>query len=232
MSQLLLTSIPVFLYRSELLFPVGSESRKRCESGGFIRRLIKHAERLLEEKEERLCVEVLRTLREMMAMDMEYGEKGDRLRHTLLERYFGVEAFKSTSTIQKQPIKQIKTITIKAATVKIHREALEESKGAPVLVTHGPGAKFINRAGKTLYEVQNMLDKEGASDLVVELVIKSIHSPSIFMEAVELGIALLEGGNNVIQRGMFNKFHTVDPSPAFFRVFYDKMKDAQVGGTF
>jgi inositol 1,4,5-triphosphate receptor type 1 len=97
-----------------------------------------------------------------------------------------------------------------------------------VLVTHGPGAKYLSRAGKTLYEVQNMLDKEGASDLVVELVIKSIHSPSIFMEAVELGIALLEGGNNVIQRGMFNKFHTVDPSPAFFRVFYDKMKDSQM----
>lgn len=26
------------LYRSELLFPMGTESRKRCESGGFIRR--------------------------------------------------------------------------------------------------------------------------------------------------------------------------------------------------
>ncbi|KAL7012797.1 hypothetical protein ACKWTF_015057 [Chironomus riparius] len=215
------------LYRSELLFPLGSESRKRCEAGGFIRRLIKHAERLLEEKEEKLCVEVLRTLREMMALDMEYGEKGDRLRNNLLERYFGSEAFKTPQT--KQPAKKIKAIVaIKASSVKVHKETLEESKGAPVLVTHGPGAKYLSRAGKTLYEVQNMLDKEGASDLVVELVIKSLHSPSIFMEAVELGIALLEGGNNVIQRGMFNKFHTVDPSPAFFKVFYDKMKDAQV----
>jgi hypothetical protein len=38
-------------------------------------RLIKHTETLLEEKEEKLCVKVLKTLREMMAIDPEYGEK-------------------------------------------------------------------------------------------------------------------------------------------------------------
>jgi hypothetical protein len=38
-------------------------------------RLIKHTEKLLEEKEEKLCVKVLRTLREMMAIDSECGEK-------------------------------------------------------------------------------------------------------------------------------------------------------------
>lgn len=38
-------------------------------------RLIKHTEKLLEEKEEKLCVKVLRTLREMMAIDSDYGEK-------------------------------------------------------------------------------------------------------------------------------------------------------------
>lgn len=208
------------LYRSELLFPIGSESRKRCESGGFIRRLIKHAERLLEEKEEKLCVEVLRTLREMMALDTEYGEKGDKLRQNLLERYFGEHYVKKVSELKALPgviPKPIQTV------------AKPETSGKAVtIVTHGPGAKFLSRAARTLYEVQNLLDKEGAGDLVVELVIKSIHSPSIFVEAVELGIALLEGGNNVIQRGMFNKFLALDPSQAFFRVFYDKMKDAQV----
>lgn len=79
-----------------------------------------------------------------------------------------------------------------------------------------------------MHEVQNHLDKEGASDLVVELVIKSVNSPSIFVEAVELGIALLEGGNSIIQKGMFNKFQSNDLSQAFFKVFYDKMKDSQL----
>lgn len=68
---------------------------------------------------------------------------------------------------------------------------------------------------------------EGASDLVVELVIKSVNSPLIFVEAVELGIALLEGGNPVIQKGMYQKFLCNDFSQIFFKVFYEKMKDAQ-----
>lgn len=79
-------------------------------------------------------------------------------------------------------------------------------------------AKIISRAGQTLHEVQTHLDKEGASDLVVELVIKSVNSPSIFGEAVELGIALLEGGNSTIQKSMFNKLLGGDLSQAFFKV--------------
>lgn len=69
-----------------------------------------------------------------------------------------------------------------------------------------------------MHDVQSHLDREGASDLVVELVIKSVHSPSIFVEAVELGIALLEGGNPIIQRSMFNKLMGGDLSQSFFKV--------------
>lgn len=103
---------------------------------------------------------------------------------------------------------------------------LEQQKRAH-LVTHGPGAKYLQRAGKTLHEVQNHLDREGASDLVIELVIKSVHSPSIFVEAVELGIALLEGGNPIIQKGMYQKFLSGDFNQAFYKVFFEKMKDSQ-----
>ncbi|XP_019760467.2 inositol 1,4,5-trisphosphate receptor [Dendroctonus ponderosae] len=189
------------LYRPELLFPDGTESRRRCENGGFIRRLIKHTEKLLEEKEEKLCVKVLRTLRKMMAVDPDYGEKGDVLRNSLLSRYFG-----------KNFTQNHENVTI---------------ANCQIPVTHGPGAKIISRAGQTLHEVQAHLDKEGASDLVVELVIKSVNSPSIFGEAVELGIALLEGGNSIIQKSMFNKLLGGDLSQSFFKVFYDKMRDSQ-----
>lgn len=79
---------------------------------------------------------------------------------------------------------------------------------------------MLSRAGCTLHEVQCHLDREGASDLVVELVIKSVHSPSIFGEAVELGIALLEGGNPVIQKSMYSKLLGGDLSQAFFKVRY------------
>ena len=101
---------------------------------------------------------------------------------------------------------------------------------------------MLSRAGRTLHEVQTHLDREGASDLVIELVINSVNSPSIFGEAVELGIALLEGGNPIIQKSMFNKLVGGDLSQAFFKVevtptlpvltlslqvFYDKMKSSQ-----
>lgn len=46
--------------------------------------------------------------------------------------------------------------------------------------------------------LQCHLDREGATDLVVDLIINN-HSSRIFLETVELGIALLEGGNSAIQ---------------------------------
>lgn len=219
------------LYRSELLFPEGTESRKICKNGGFIRRLIEHAEKLLEEKEEKLCeqaslcVKVLRTLREMMAMDTEYGEKGDNLRNTLLQRYFG-EAY----TIKHHANDSHSLGKNSGLNQKIGKIGLKpptSSNTSGLSITHGPGAKYLQRAERTLHEVQSHLDHEGASNLVVELVIKSVNSPSIFVEGVELGIALLEGGNPIIQRSMFDKFQNAELSQAFFKVFYDKMKDAQ-----
>lgn len=214
------------LYRSELLFPEGTESRKICENGGFIRRLIKHAEKLLEEKEEKLCVKVLRTLREMMAMDSEYGEKGDNLRSILLRRYFG-EAFCNKSNSSSSAAGVGPNSIGKNFKQKIITPTGPKSNSTNLSITHGPGAKYLQRAERTLHEVQSHLDHEGASNLVVELVIKSVNSPSIFVEGVELGIALLEGGNPIIQRSMFNKFQNAELSQSFFKVFYDKMKDAQ-----
>ncbi|XP_041767708.1 inositol 1,4,5-trisphosphate receptor isoform X2 [Anopheles merus] len=207
------------LYRSELLFPLNTESRKKCETGDFIRHLIKHTEKLLEEKEEKLCVKILKTLKEMMTIDCDYGDKGDHLRTILLKRYFG-----NDFTLQA-PVAALPGAVGPAV---LQPANVSTAVGSPMAsVSHGPGAKYLIRAGRTLHEVQNHLDKEGASDLVIELVIKSINSPSIFVEAIELGIALLEGGNPIIQKGMYNKFLSNDLSQSFFKVFFDKMKDAQ-----
>lgn len=229
-------------YRSELLFPIGTESRKHCESGGFIKRLIKHTEKLLEEKEEKLCVKVLRTLREMMAIDIDYGEKGDNLRNILLSRYFGnsFSIIKQNDNIDiiRKTLKKQKhnnngnndTTPISSGTNNTNNTNNNQSNSTnnnTNTITHGPGAKYLLRAGRTLHDVQSHLDKEGASNLVIELVIKSVHSPTIFVEAIELGIALLEGGNPIIQKGMFNKFLSVDISQTFFKVFNEKMKDSQ-----
>ena len=54
------------------------------------------------------------------------------------------------------------------------------------------------RSGLTLTELQCMLDENGATDLVIDLIIGE-PSNSVFLECLHLAIALLEGGNGTVQ---------------------------------
>ncbi|XP_055463164.1 inositol 1,4,5-trisphosphate receptor type 3 [Psammomys obesus] len=74
------------LHWPELLFPEGSEAYQRCESGGFLSKLIRHTKGLME-SEEKLCVKVLRTLQQMLLKKSKYGERGNQLRKMLLQNY-------------------------------------------------------------------------------------------------------------------------------------------------
>uniref|UniRef100_A0A8C9YB61 Inositol 1,4,5-trisphosphate receptor n=1 Tax=Sander lucioperca TaxID=283035 RepID=A0A8C9YB61_SANLU len=181
------------LHRPELLFPENTEARKKCESGGFISKLIKHTKQLLEENEERLCIKVLQTLREMMTKDRGYGEKGEALRQILVNRYYG--------NVKPGP----------------RRESL-----TTFIVSSGVGG----RGELSLAEVQCHLDKEGASDLVIDLIMNAT-SDRIFQESILLAIALLEGGNTVIQRSFYQRLTGDNKSEKFFKVFYERMKLAQ-----
>ncbi|KAK6175051.1 hypothetical protein SNE40_013589 [Patella caerulea] len=190
------------LHRPELLFPPGTDARKKCESGGFISRLIKHTKTLLEEKEEKLCIKVLQTLKEMMTIDIEFGDKGEALRQSLLTRYYG----------RSHP--------------RNRREStIGTTNGRGI--GSGPGSVVLSRAEMTLHDVQCHLDREGASDLVVDLIIRNT-SNRIFLETVELGIALLEGGNSVIQTSLYNRLSHDKSSETFYRTFYDRMKEAEL----
>uniref|UniRef100_A0A671XHQ3 Inositol 1,4,5-trisphosphate receptor n=1 Tax=Sparus aurata TaxID=8175 RepID=A0A671XHQ3_SPAAU len=195
------------LHRPELLFPENTEARKKCESGGFISKLIKHTKQLLEENEERLCIKVLQTLREMMTKDRGYGEKGEALRQILVNRYYG--------NIKTGP----------------RRDSLTTFSNGP-LSPGGQGKSptgFSGVGGRgelSLAEVQCHLDKEGASDLVIDLIMNAT-SDRIFQESILLAIALLEGGNTVIQRSFYNRLTGDNKSEKFFKVFYERMKLAQ-----
>uniref|UniRef100_A0A7N8WUT1 Inositol 1,4,5-trisphosphate receptor n=1 Tax=Mastacembelus armatus TaxID=205130 RepID=A0A7N8WUT1_9TELE len=185
------------LHRPELLFPENTEARKKCESGGFISKLIKHTKQLLEENEERLCIKVLQTLREMMTKDRGYGEKGEALRQMLVNRYYG---------------------NVKPGQ---RRDSLTTFSNGPLT----PGAQGKSPTGVCI-EVQCHLDKEGASDLVIDLIMNAT-SDRIFQESILLAIALLEGGNTVIQRSFFHRLTGDNKSEKFFKVFYERMKLAQ-----
>ncbi|XP_056279702.1 inositol 1,4,5-trisphosphate receptor type 3 isoform X2 [Pseudoliparis swirei] len=74
------------LHQPELLFLEGTDARQRCESGGFISKLIQHTNTLMN-AEEKLCIKVLRTLQEMLIRNLDFDEKGMALRKVLLQNY-------------------------------------------------------------------------------------------------------------------------------------------------
>ena len=112
--------------------------------------------------------------------------QGDGLRSSLLGRYFGTNYH-----------------------IRIGRDANSKSlidsnskKTASQMVNSGPGAEMLSRAGVTLCEMQGRLDKCGASDLIIDLIMVQPNL-RVFLEILELAIALLEGGNNSIQVGNY-----------------------------
>ncbi|GCC26788.1 hypothetical protein chiPu_0005208 [Chiloscyllium punctatum] len=74
------------IHKPELLFMEGTEARLRCESGGFISKLIQHTKTLMT-TEEKLCIKVLRSLQAMLVKKSSYGDRGNELRKTLLSTY-------------------------------------------------------------------------------------------------------------------------------------------------
>ena len=167
----------------------------------------------MEEKQDGLCIKILQTLREMMAVDPEYGDKGDSLRISLLIRYFS-----------KFPLPPMQ---VGPAVGALGALAPKAPKRAVLSPGGGPDVKFIMRAQLTLHDVQCHLDVQGASALLVDLVIKSESMPKIFAEVVELGIAILEGGNFEIQKSLHKQLGSGDLSQEFFRVFFEKISEAQ-----
>ncbi len=109
---------------------------------------------------------------------------------------------------------------------------------------------FDSNDRKTLrrYEVQCDLNSQGASDLVVDLFMNDV-SQKVFKEIVLLAIALLEGGNSVVQvcystffhykwfqklrktlfkkKTIYNRLTTSKNSEKFFKTFHDKIEIAQ-----
>uniref|UniRef100_A0A8C1Y5S6 Inositol 1,4,5-trisphosphate receptor n=1 Tax=Cyprinus carpio TaxID=7962 RepID=A0A8C1Y5S6_CYPCA len=179
------------LHRPELLFPEHTEAHPYCIC--FLYRLIKHTKQLLEENEERLCIKVLQTLREMMTKDRGYGEK----------------------VFTTKPL--LKGLT------EVIQPYGSYLKFWCVCITSGG----LSRAEMSLMEVQCHLDREGASDLVIDLIMNAT-SDRVFHESILLAIALLEGGNTIIQHSFFKRLTEDKNSEKFFRVFYDRMKAAQL----
>ncbi|KAJ8411304.1 hypothetical protein AAFF_G00173100 [Aldrovandia affinis] len=189
------------LHSPELLFP--EAARFRCESGGFMLKLIKHTKKLMD-KEEKLCIKVLQTLREMLDKEKTFEESGSILRKILLTRYFRNQRLLTKS------------------------ESSSSSSGGFSKPSGGGGSPVLDtdRCGPCVVDIQCLLDSVGASELVVDLIV-STKNDRVFEESILLGISLLRGGNTQIQNSFYHQLYDQKKSEKFFKVFYDRMKMAQ-----
>uniref|UniRef100_UPI00398F64F4 inositol 1,4,5-trisphosphate-gated calcium channel ITPR2 isoform X2 n=1 Tax=Pristiophorus japonicus TaxID=55135 RepID=UPI00398F64F4 len=197
------------LHSPELLFPEGSDAQLRCESGAFMSKLINHSKKLMD-KEEKLCIKILQTLREMLNRKDNFGEKGTVLRKLLLNRYFG-----NLRTVYKGN-GHSSSINAPLATGSFSKPAQPG----------GSSSSDPDKCGVSVFEIQCHLDREGASELATDLITNTKNS-RIFDESIMLGIALLEGGNAQIQYSFYRQLNELRKSEKFFKVFYDRMKVAQ-----
>lgn len=72
-----------------------------------------------------------------------------------------------------------------------------------------------------LSEIQERIAKCGA----IELVIKLMTSNTIFNDAIELAIALLNEGNEKVQQEMFEKITKFDPPTKIFNLLHEKLEE-------
>ncbi|XP_058276128.1 inositol 1,4,5-trisphosphate receptor type 2 isoform X4 [Hirundo rustica] len=187
------------LHSPELLFPEGSDARIRC--GAFMSKLINHTKKLME-KEEKLCIKILQTLREMLDKKTNFAEEGNTLRKILLHRYFKGEYGSGMNG------------------------PLSASYSKTAQVGGGFSAQDADKSGVTMFDIQCLLDKEGASELVIDVIVNT-RNDRIFSEGILLGIALLEGGNTQTQYSTYQQLKEQKKSERFFKVLYDRMKAAQ-----
>ncbi|KAM9754184.1 inositol 1,4,5-trisphosphate-gated calcium channel ITPR2 isoform 2-T2 [Menidia menidia] len=190
------------LHSPELLFP--EVARLRCESGAFMSKLIKHTNKLME-KEEKLCIKILQTLREMLDKKECFEESGKDLRKILLTRYFGN---------QKPPSKS----ELGSGNISSGGFVKPSSGGSAILDSDKPGSSMV--------EIQCLLDNVGASELVIDLIVNT-KNDRVFEESILLGIALLQGGNTRIQNSFYSQLYKQKKSERFFKVLYDRMRLAQ-----
>ncbi|XP_021179022.2 inositol 1,4,5-trisphosphate receptor type 2 isoform X2 [Fundulus heteroclitus] len=196
-------SVLVDVLRSpELLFPEGTQIR--CKSGAFMSKLITHTKKLMDQ-EEKLCIKILETIREMMEKKESFQESGNELRKILLARYIGN---------QKLPSKS-------------EGGSGSGSSGGFVKQSSGGSSSLdSDKPGSSMVEIQCLLDKVGATELVIDLIVNT-KNDRVFEESILLGIALLKGGNTQIQNSFYNQLYKQKNSEKFFKVLYDRMNTAQ-----
>uniref|UniRef100_A0A669AYM2 Inositol 1,4,5-trisphosphate receptor n=1 Tax=Oreochromis niloticus TaxID=8128 RepID=A0A669AYM2_ORENI len=232
------------LHQPELLFPEGTDVRQRCESGGFISKLIQHTKALMS-SEEKLCIKVLKTLQEMLIRTLDFDEKAlllpllmneafpklKSLAYFLVLFQLNVTGWRlnelSNDLFQGMVLRKVLLQNYLFPNKKTNQKNELAELGVPgkLLHTDTLGGEQ-ERDWAAVAAIQCRLDREGGTKLFTDLVM-STKNDKIFQESIQLAICLLEGGNTEIQNSFYKLMMGDNKSEKFFKVFNDRMKEAQ-----
>uniref|UniRef100_A0A8C4WKE8 Inositol 1,4,5-trisphosphate receptor n=1 Tax=Gopherus evgoodei TaxID=1825980 RepID=A0A8C4WKE8_9SAUR len=214
------------LHRPELLFPENTDARRNVKvEASFASKVNKHTKQLEMMTKDRgygdvslvlhFTTEFLHAQQELdqslLQRQLEDHKRGEALRQVLVNRYYG----------NVRPAGRRESLT------SFGNGPL--SPGGTCKAGGGggsSGSSSMSRGEMSLADVQCHLDKEGASNLGIDLIMNAT-SDRVFHESILLAIALLEGGNTTIQHSFFCRLTEDKKSEKFFKVFYDRMKVAQ-----
>uniref|UniRef100_A0A8C3Y859 Inositol 1,4,5-trisphosphate receptor n=1 Tax=Catharus ustulatus TaxID=91951 RepID=A0A8C3Y859_CATUS len=218
------------LHRPELLFMEGTEAFQRCESGGFLSKLVQHTKDLME-TEEKLCIKVLRTLQQMLVKRNKYGERVSTVicAHSVLPWPWPWHGDTGDVCLPWQG-----NLLRKMLMNNYLQNKRSSSKGEMGDAAGGgecPSPPWCPHTGQdqdwsAIAAVQCRLDREGATKLVADLIMNT-KNEKIFQESILLAIRLLDGGNTEIQKSFYNLMTSDKKSEKFFKVLHDRMKKAQ-----
>ncbi|VDK64075.1 unnamed protein product, partial [Onchocerca ochengi] len=202
------TSVLVDVFHApERLFTPGSDLYQECENGGVIAKLIQHCKSLLQHEQKTLCVRVLQTLCRMASnAKCNFINQAEEVRIRLLKRYFGDDAVFSVKTNEQ--------------TTKL------EGNGIPKILQCEFGHELKPIKELSLYDVQCKLNSAGASDLIIDLIMRE-PSHEVFLMTIQLSKALLHEGNYEVQMSFYNRLKEQNTSEPFFNALKTKLQVAQ-----
>uniref|UniRef100_A0A8U8BW08 Inositol 1,4,5-trisphosphate receptor n=1 Tax=Geospiza parvula TaxID=87175 RepID=A0A8U8BW08_GEOPR len=235
------------LHRPELLFMEGTEAFQRCESGGFLSKLVQHTKDLME-TEEKLCIKVLRTLQQMLVKRNKYGE---RVSSTMCVHPAPLPGWQSPPWAPRgaqlvlpwpQPwrgdtgdvclpwqgnlLRKMLMNNYLQNKRSSSKGEMGDAAGGGECPSRGVALRCQDQDWSAIAAVQCRLDREGATKLVADLIMNT-KNEKIFQESILLAIRLLDGGNTEIQKSFYNLMTSDKKSEKFFKVLHDRMKKAQ-----
>lgn len=201
---------------------LGIKSNHESFNENFLSKLVQHTKYLLENqsKTDNMFINLIQIFRQMIFHDYYPAENLiiEKLRKSMIRKYFDEYPGEEDLARRKSSLLFNPYLT----KITLIDTSLNSQDG---LICTNDEDERSERDLKR-YKMQCKLNNQGACDLVIDLFTTNI-SNIIFKENLLLVIALLEGGNSLVQKAIYNLFMNDTDSEKFFSNFHERIESAQ-----